>query len=356
MTETAAEIQTSVLDAAELRAAGSPLLSPQLVDERHRLALQNAGRWLRVLQAALGHRPYLITARRRGAICGFLPLAFVKSALFGRFLVSLPYVNSAGVVANEQSVADLLVNEAVNLARQLNVRYLELRQESELSHPSLADKNDSKVLMRLKLPATNDALWDSFKSKLRSQIKSGQKHEFATRWGGQELLADFYNVFSQNMRDLGTPVYSPRLFSEILREFAGEAELCVLYKGDAAVAGALLVHGAGMSEVPSASSLRAYNASNPNMVMYWNLLCRAIERGQTTFDFGRSTLDSGTFKFKSQWGAQPSPSIWQYHLRHGSAADMRPTNSKFSLAIKVWQKLPVSVTRLIGPMIVRGIP
>ena len=320
------------------------------------LAMCDAQRWLRILRGGLQHEPYCVRAVREGETVGMLPLAFVKSALFGRFLVSLPYINSAGVIADDPAVAAELVDRAVQLADQLNVRYLELRQEQELIHANLGPANRSKVLMRLPLPSTTDELWTGFKAKLRSQIKSGQKHNFEVNWGGADLLADFYSVFSQNMRDLGTPVYSRRLFGSILREFAGAAELCVLRYQRRPAAGALLIHYHDRTEVPSASSLRAVNSTNANMVMYWELLKRAIERGQRVFDFGRSSADSGTYRFKRQWGAQPNPSVWQYYLRHGLASDMRPDNGKFGLAIRVWQKLPMAITKLIGPTIVRGIP
>jgi FemAB-related protein (PEP-CTERM system-associated) len=270
--------------------------------------------------------------------------------------VSLPYVNSAGVLAADEEVTQALVGSAVELADQLDVRYLELRQEREVVHSALTQKNDTKVLMRCQLPATSTELWDSFKSKLRSQIRAGQKHDFDVRFGGKELLADFYAVFSQNMRDLGTPVYSPKLFAAILGTFVDRAELCVLRLKGLPVATALLVHGPGSTEVPSASSLRAFNSTSANMVMYWHLLERAITRGQKEFDFGRSTLDSNTHKFKAQWGATPHASVWQYYVRRGSIGEMRPDNSKFGLAIKVWRRLPLWVTRLLGPAIVRGIP
>jgi hypothetical protein len=118
----------------------------------------------------------------------------------------------------------------------------------------------------------------------------------------------------------------------------------------------LLVHGPGTTQVPSASSLREFNSSNANMLLYWNLLTRAIERGQREFDFGRSTRDGGTYKFKAQWGAIEHPAVWQHYVRHGHAGDMRPSNSKFQKLIQIWQRLPVWMTRLIGPSIVRGIP
>ena len=287
---------------------------------------------------------------------GTLPLALVHSPFFGRFLVSLPYINTSGVAAPSDEIAKQLIDRAVELADEHDVRYLELRSEREIEHPKLTQKNDTKVLMRMPLPATSEAMLAGFKSKLRSQIKSGEKHGFDVQFGGSELLAPFYDVFSRNMRDLGTPVYSRRLFASILSHFGDNAELCLLRMKQQPVAAALLLHGSETSEVPSASSLRAFNSTNANMVMYWQLLKRAVERGQKTFDFGRSTIDSNTFRFKKQWGAQPHPSVWQYYVRRGSIGQLRPDNAKFSLAIRAWQRLPLWLTRLIGPSIVRGIP
>ena len=312
--------------------------------------------WLGVLREALGHEVLLIEARSGQTPCGVLPLALVRSALFGRFLVSLPYLNSAGVRSASDEVTRRMIDRAVELADEHDVRYLELRQETETPHPALTAKSDSKALLRLKLPATSDELWNGFKSKLRSQIRSGEKHGFEVTWGGRDQLADFYSVFCRNMRDLGTPVYSRRLFAAILDRLQPQAELCIVRLKGQPAAAALLVHGEATTEVPSASSLREVNSKNANMVLYWNLLKRATERGQQTFDFGRSSIESSTYRFKQQWGAQPSPSIWQYYVRRGTISDMRPGNSRFSLAIRAWRHLPVWLTRLIGPSIVRGIP
>jgi serine/alanine adding enzyme len=313
-------------------------------------------RWLNVLRRGLGHQPLVVEARAADRLVGLLPLALVKSPWFGRFLVSLPYVNSAGPITELIDVESALVDRAVSLADELKVRYLELRNEREMNHPALGEKNTSKVHMRLALPSTAESLMSSFKSKLRSQLKGALKHPFEIRWGSRELLDDFYQVFSRNMRDLGTPVYSRGFFAAILDEFAGQAELCVLRLGSEAAAAGLLVHGQTITEVPSASSLRSLNSTGANMVMYWQLLVRAIERGQRTFDFGRSTEGSGTFKFKQQWGAEPSPAVWQYHVRQGSARAMRPDNGKFGLAIRIWQGLPLWLANAAGPIIVRGIP
>lgn len=349
---TAHPLGIQLLGPAELPAALADLANPHYVEAR---------KWLAILAGGLGHQPYCVRAVRDGQTVGLLPLAFVKSALFGRFLVSLPYVNSAGVIATDEDVAQRLLDEAVRLADKLDVRYLELRQQREMHHAAFTHANQSKVLMRLRLPGSSEELWTSFKSKLRSQIKAGQKHQFEVAWGGKELLPEFYAVFSQNMRDLGTPVFPTRLFNAILEQYGSErsgpaAEFCVVRSGQQAIAAALLIHSDGVTEVPSASSLRTFNDTNCNMVLYWSLLSRAIERGQQEFDFGRSSTGSGTYRFKEQWGAQPSPSVWQYYLRRGTVSDMRPDNAKFGLAIKLWRRLPVPLTRWLGPMIVRGIP
>jgi FemAB-related protein (PEP-CTERM system-associated) len=312
--------------------------------------------WLIALEEGLGHDPYCLEATQADRIVGLLPLAHVHSRLFGRFLVSLPYLNVGGVLAPEEAVQAALVDQAVQLANRLDVRYLEVRHEARLLHPALGAELTSKVHMRLELPATTEELWKGFDPKVRNQVRKGEKAGLTIHWGAEDLLGEFYDVFAENMRDLGTPVFGQRLFRSILRQFPGQAELCVVRLEGKPVAGALLVHGPGLTEVPSASSLRRYNPTNANMLMYWRLLGRAIERRQAVFDFGRSTVDSNTFRFKKQWGAQPNAAVWQYYVRYGSMGDMRPESGRYRQLIRLWQRLPVALTRWIGPSIVRGIP
>ncbi|WP_164103306.1 FemAB family XrtA/PEP-CTERM system-associated protein [Candidatus Laterigemmans baculatus] len=312
--------------------------------------------WIEALAKGFAHPTYLLQTSRERQVTGTLPLMLVKSRLFGRFLVSLPYLNTGGVWADNDASAKALVDGACELADRLDVRYLELRHERPVEHPRLNFRRNDKLHMRLPLPATADELHQSLKSKLRSQVKKAGEYGSTVHWGGKELLAPFYSVFARNMRDLGTPVFSQRLFASILDAFAGEAELCVVRQGSTPIAAALLVHLEEVSEVPSASSLREYNRTNANMLMYWHLLQRSIERGSATFDFGRSSLGSGTFKFKAQWGAEPHPAEWQYYVRSGSVEAMRPDSAANQRLIRIWQRLPVWLTRLAGPPIVRGIP
>lgn len=313
-------------------------------------------RWLGAVCVGLRHEPYLLVAKRHDEVVGRLPLALVKSALFGRFLVSLPYVNTAGAIADNADTATSLVDRAVQLADELNVRYLELRHERELAHPALTATVTTKVHMRLALPATTDELWEAIKSKVRNKVNKGDRQGFTIHWGSHDLLAEFYDVFSHTMRDLGTPVFSKRLFQAILTDFAGEAELCVVRSATKPIATGLLIHGKGVTQIPSASSLWAYNSTNANDWMYWHLLKRTVERGQQVFDFGRCSMDGNTFTFKKKWGAEPQPAVWQYYVRQGRISDMRLEGGKYGRAVQVWKKLPVWLTRLIGPPIVRGIP
>ncbi len=312
--------------------------------------------WQLVLKRSMGHQPYCVTARSAGKIVGVLPLALVSSWLFGRFLISLPYVNYGGVLTHDASVAGPMIDAATKLADRVNARYLELRHETELPHAAFTHMSTTKVHMRRHLPAAPEKLFSDLHGKVRNQIRKGEKSNLDVIWGGLECLSEFHAVFSENMRDLGTPNFGIGLFRQILEQFPDSAEICVVRKESKAIASALLLHGTGITEVPSASSLRAFNSTNANMLMYWNLLKRAVERGQEVFDFGRSTRDGPTHAFKKQWGAVEQKAEWQYYVRIGSFGEMRVDNPRYGRMIRLWQKLPLFMSRFLGPKIARGIP
>ena len=349
------QTKTTTVIRAELTSSPSAW-EPYLAAKGHSAFYQRA-EWLHVLQNGMQQTPVCLQAMQGSQLVGVLPLAFVSSQLFGRFLVSLPYLNSSGVIADTPEAATALIDRAIEFADRFDVRYLELRHEQPIEHPQLVEAVTDKVHMRLQLPETSELLWDSLKSKLRSQVRKPLNNpDLTVHWGQHELLDEFYDIFTRNMRDLGTPPFSRQLFESMLNEFPDAAEFCCVRLSGQPVASGLLIHGPGVTEVPSASSLRQFNSTSANMLMYWNLLTRAIERGQSVFDFGRSSKDAGTYRFKAQWGAEESPAVWQHYVRNGEANDMRPNSGKFDLMIRTWQKLPVWLTRLIGPSIVRGIP
>lgn len=313
-------------------------------------------RWLQVLAAGLHQCAYCIEAFRGERTLALLPLLHVRSLLFGRHLVSLPYLNVGGVLAEDPMAATVVVDRAIALSDELRVRHLELRHEQALAHPRLITPEPARVHMRRGLPDSADELWQSLDGKVRNQIRKGERQGFDITWGGMEQVGAFHDVYSANMRDLGTPHFGAELFRQILKYLGDKAEIVVLRHHRLPIAGALLIHGHRMSEVPTAGSLTRYRPTNANMLMYWHLLKRTIERGQHFFDFGRSQPDSSTFRFKEQWGASPEPATWQYYVREGDVHGMRRENPRFQRAIALWRRLPLGLARLLGPWIARGIP
>lgn len=317
--------------------------------------------WLDVLREALKHQTSALLAYRGNELVGYLPLALTRSPLFGRHLVSLPYVNRAGLLIADQAIGEALVERASKLADDDDARYLELRHHGEaFDSDRFTHTRSQKVRMVLDLPANEEDLWSGLKAKVRNQVRKGDQAGLAIHFGSDALVGGFYSVFATNMRDLGTPVYPRKLFQSMLHYLGDRCEIALVTQESVPIAGAVLVHDSvgakPMTQVPSASCLRQFNSTCANMWMYHKLLERAVARGSGAFDFGRSTEGTGTYRFKKQWGAMPQPTPWQVVLRRGSLDAARPDDPKNQRRIERWQKLPVWVTRAIGPSIVRGIP
>ncbi len=310
--------------------------------------------WCTVLARAFGCRSLYFAARRGAQIVGVLPTVLLDSWLFGRALVSLPFLNYGGVLADDDGAARALLDAALASAHEHGCRHVELRHFRR--HFVDLPCKYHKVTMRLPLHAA-PALWEGLDRKARNQVRKAQKSGLTYREGGVELLDAFYAVFARNMRDLGTPVYSPRFFAEVLGAFPERARIHVVSHEVTPVAAGLTFETRGTVEIPWASSVRDFNALCPNHLLYWSILEGASASGRSTFDFGRSTPDEGTYKFKEQWGAEPVPLCWEYGLlAGGDVPNSSPTNPKFRLAISLWKKLPLSVANRVGPMIVRAIP
>lgn len=312
--------------------------------------------WQRIAARAFGHELYPLCARdAQGRVRGILPLVRICSRLFGHFMVSLPYVNYCGVLADDDAADTQLMDHACELGRSLGVAHIEFRDRRPRASgwPVRTDK----VEMILDLADSEDAQWSALTSKVRAQVRRPGREGAVVRTGGSELVADFYRVFAQNMRDLGTPVYPRILFEHITDELGSRAEIAVVYLDESPVAAGLLLHHGTTTEIPSASSLRRCNRLGVNMLLYWTCLKRSIARGAQRFDFGRSSIDSGTFRFKRQWGAEPAPLYWHYWLQDGRALPrLNPDNPKYALAIGVWQRLPLWLANRLGPALSRRLP
>ncbi len=249
-----------------------------------------------------------------------------------------------------------MINEAENVREKIGAEFVELR-DTEKKENDLPVK-EHKVTFYLELPDDPDTLMSSFKAKLRSQIRRPMKEGITGEVGALNLLDEYYEVFSHNMRDLGTPVYSKNLFKTILQETPDNSRIVIVRTKEGKAIGGAFIHGYKQRmEIPWASTLRAYNRLSPNMLLYWEVLQYAVKAGYKVFDFGRCSRDSGTYRFKKQWGSTEIPLYWYYILPRGEKLpEINPDNPKYQMAINVWQKLPVALTRIIGPPIIKHLP
>jgi FemAB-related protein (PEP-CTERM system-associated) len=312
-------------------------------------------RWKRLIEEFSGHKGvYFVALDSSDQICGILPLFHMKSLLFGRFAISVPYFNYGGPLGNSPEIEEALISEASTFFDDANIDYLEFR---EIKKRDAYPCKTEKVTMILPLESEAELMMKGFKAKLRSQIKRPIRENVTIEFGGIELLNEFYSVFTANMRDLGTPPYSKNLFAEILKNFSDRSFVAIARKDKKPVGGAFLIGYKDTLEIPWASTLKKHNRIGVNMLMYWEIIKKAIEDNYSFFDFGRCTKDAGTYKFKKQWGTEEVPLYWNYSLKNIShLPEVNPNNPKYDLFIKTWRKLPIVVTRMVGPSIVRNIP
>lgn len=301
---------------------------------------------------------------------GICALALLKSPGKKRRLISLPYLDVSGILADDARCEDELLRHALTIAQSQGVDWIELRQAASLRCCAIQAPTENgqpttgrdpririhrvsthKAGLQRDLPADSRQLLDSFKSKLRSQIKKALKNGLTHEVGGAELLPSFYDVFSRNMRDLGSPVHAYRWFGEVLGTFGEDARIVVVRRRSEAVAASLVICFQNRLHNPWASSLRAHRRLGSNMLLYWAMLSYACDAGLTVFDFGRSSPGAGTFAFKRQWEARPHPLQWHYLTLKGAAVDPQAER----LSFRSWTLLPVGLSRLLGPRIRRRI-
>ncbi len=312
--------------------------------------------WKEIIEQTFGHKSFYIAIENDASeITGILPLIYMRSFFWGKFLISLPFVNYGGIVAENNDIRIALLNEAIFIAKEKKIDFIELRHLKQYNLMLPQKKN--KVVMLLTLPPDPDLLWKSFPSEVRNQVRKAQKNSIQVINGGLELLNGFYDVFAHNMRDLGTPVYSKVFFENIMKLFPHETRIFSLIWHDIIIASGFTIGYRGKLEIPWASSNKRFNKLCPNNLLYWHILKCGCEQGYETFDFGRSSWNSGTFKFKKQWGALPHQLYWDYWLKENSILpEINPNNDKYKFIIKMWKHLPIPITKLIGPEIVKYIP
>jgi len=296
-----------------------------------------------------------LAAREEGSgrILGILPLLGFSPPGGDSRLISLPYTDGAGVLADSPDAARLLLDEALAQAQCQGFAHLELRQPGAsgaevgtiLTAQDRYHPHSFKVGLRCGLPGNAEQLWRELPAKVRNQVRKARKCGCSARVGAEELLDDFYQVFSENMRDLGSPVHAMQLFASVLQHLRGRAQIVMVSVNGRPAAAAIVLHCGGILANPWAASLRALRPMCPNMLLYWSMLEFGCRLGCTGFDFGRSTPGASTCRFKLQWGAEMVPLTWQVVTLAG--ADWNPRSE--SLEDEEWKGLALSESRRRGP-------
>lgn len=310
-------------------------------------------RWARVIERVFGHEcPYLCARDTAGDLRGVLPLVRVESSLFGRYLVSMPFLNYGGPLGDAEAV-QALAGAGVERARGRQA-LLELRSRGELAIDLPVSHRKITVLLD-PLPRDPERLWGSLPGKVRSQIRRPRKEGVEVRFGPDQV-APFFEVFARHMRDLGTPTLPRRFFEALVDDFPGD-----VWFGCAWLSGRPIAGGCGLAwgeefEMTWASALREYGPIAANMLLYWEFLALAMARGLSVFNFGRCTPGGNTHRFKRQWGGRDQE-LWWYGSAHGRRTEApSPSEGAYAWGPRLWRRLPVSVATLLGPRIVRQIP
>jgi serine/alanine adding enzyme len=311
--------------------------------------------WREVMDGALGHESFWWVARDTdGNATGVLPVVRVRSRLFGDYLVSMPFLSYGGPAGSAET-RRMLAEHAAKKAGSLGVDLLELRGRVPTKGTGLL-LSERKLTVIKALPESTEELWEKgIKAKLRSQIRRPIKEGMEVRFG-PELVDDFYAVFSRTMRDLGTPVLPKRFFDAIRIQLGDSAIFAVVEHQGAPIAAACGLSWDDEFEITWAGSSREHQRLAPNMLLYWGLMEECTRRKFKAFNFGRCSPDSGTHRFKKQWGSEDHALPWLQWSSSGVPSTPNPDSPKFRMATSAWSRLPVSVTNVIGPHLSRLIP
>lgn len=308
--------------------------------------------WARIITEALGHKSHYLYAEQNGEIVGILPLAETKSRLFGHALISTPLCVYGGTVANGAAATSCLCDAAVKLAKQLRVDYVELRSRNSDNSEWL--KKDLYVTFRKQLSKDHDANFKAIPRKQRAMVRKGRDANLIV--SSTPTIEEFYRVYSESVRNLGTPVLSRRYYAMVKEVFGDQCEITVIKKDASPVAAVMSFYFRDEVHPYYGGSIWQGRQLRANDFMYWVVMKHAVERGIQLFDFGRSKRDTGSYHFKRHWGFEPQTLAYSYYLVNAKEMpNISPTNQKYQFLIRAWQHLPLNISQFIGPWIARNL-
>jgi FemAB-related protein (PEP-CTERM system-associated) len=309
--------------------------------------------WKAVFEKSLRHQAFYLFAASGDQIRGVLPMVHIRSRLFSNILSSLPFLAYGGMLISDPRAGSLLQTEAQAIAEKLGVDYIEFRNREPMNPDWLA--KSTYVTFRKPIPESEGECMKSIPRKQRAMVRKGIGHGLESRV--ENHLDNFYPIFSESYRNLGTPVLSRAYFEAIKKGLGSDCEILTIFKDESAVASVMSYYFRDEVVPYYGGSLATARSLMANDFMYWELMRRSCESGKRTFDFGRSREGTGSYRFKKHWGFVPEPLHYEYSLVNQSEMpDLSPGNPKYRLAIQLWKRLPERLTRALGPMLARGLP
>lgn len=309
--------------------------------------------WRHVIETAFRHRTYYLMAERDTAVTGVLPLTLVKTKLFGASLISNAFCVQGGPIAADAVSLKALDAAAVRLMEELRVPVLEFRSAAD-HRPDWISKGDLYATFRKPIDGSPERNLKALPSKRRNMIRKAMQNGLRSEI--DETTERHYPIYSESVRNLGTPVFSKRYFELLLATFSQQLDIVTITSDGKAVASALNFYFRDEVLPYYVGGTTAARGLAANDFMFWEVMRRAGERGCRVFDFGRSKLGTGAYDFKVLWGFQAKPLIYQFRVAAGQVLpDLNPLNPKFALFVRLWKKLPLSVATRLGPSIVRGL-
>jgi FemAB-related protein (PEP-CTERM system-associated) len=310
--------------------------------------LAHAPEWATIISRAYKHAPLNLEAQDDAGRRGRLPAVVVRRPFGGTVVSSMPFLDGGGPSCSSPDLSRRLVDALIEEARRLNARVVDVRCADPLELP--APPSLHKVNMTLDLPADDDELWRRLDKSVRNQVRKAERAGLTAEPGHTETLDAFYAIYAARMRDLGSPAHDRAFFRAVLDCFGARGWIVLVRKGSTPIGGLLAIGFHDALVVPWAACLKEHFALCPNMLLYWSTLKAGCTGGYRRFDFGRSTRESGTYRFKRQWGASETPLFWYtIPIRQRRPARMSPTSGAGTHLVRLWQQLPLAVTRRLGP-------
>ena len=341
------EIQISMASESDARAWDDYVLTHPQGTFFHRYG------WKRLFVSDFGYEGHYLFEHRAGRPCGLLPLGEVKHLLFGHSLISVPFCVYGGVLADDQAVGEALESRAIELARERGVDHLETRNETPVRDDWLR-KEGLYVTFKRAISEDHDANMAAIPRKQRAMVRKGIKAGLVGEL--DDGIENLYQAYSESVRNLGTPVFPKDHFRAIRAEFGDDVDVLTVRHEGQVVASVMNYYFRDQVLPFYGGGISAARGLAANDFMYWEVMRRAVERGCRVFDFGRSKVDTGSYRFKKHWGFEPTPLSYEYFLVCASEMpDLNPNNPKYRLFINAWKRLPVGISRAIGPWLARGL-